>query len=85
MTPKFKLICQLAISAMVLLGYYAFQYALFFHAKEIDATVRDVLVQNNGAQIGAFGLVVGYWIGTSLSSFSKDTTINSQLTKGNGS
>ena len=81
MTPTFKLVCQLVISALVILGFYAFCFVFIFHAKEIDPNVKDALTQISGAMIAAFGGVVGFWLGTSLSSASKDHTI-SNLTKG---
>lgn len=83
MSANFKLICQLVISAMVILGFYAFVFTFFFFAKQIDPSVRDSLTQISGALIAAFGGVVGFWLGTSLSSSSKDATI-SQLTNTQG-
>ena len=81
MSAQFKLICQLVVSIIVILGFFGFVFALFFFAKSIDPTVRDSLTQISGALIAAFGGVVGFWLGTSLSSSAKDQTI-SQLTKG---
>jgi hypothetical protein len=79
-SPNFKLICQLVISALVILGFYAFVFVFIFFARQIDPSVRDSLTQISGALIAAFGGVVGFWLGTSLSSSAKDQTI-SQLTK----
>lgn len=81
MTPQFKLVCQLVVSIIVILGFFGFVFALFFFAQAIDPTVRDALTQISGALIAAFGGVVGFWLGTSLSSASKDQTI-STLSKG---
>jgi len=81
MTPKFKLICQLIISVIVILGFFGFVFALFFFARSIDPSVKESLTQISGALIAAFGGVVGFWLGTSLSSAGKDHTI-SQLTTG---
>lgn len=75
-----KLIAQLVVSVIVILGFFAFVFALFFYARSIDPTVRDVVTQISGALIAAFGGVIGFWLGTSLSSAAKDQTIN-QLTK----
>lgn len=80
MNTTMKLIAQLVISVLVIFGFFGFVFALFFYAKSIDPTVRDVVTQISGALIAAFGGVIGYWLGTSLSSTSKDQTI-SQLTK----
>lgn len=80
MSAQFKLICQLVISLTVVLGFFGFVALLFFNAKQIDPSVKDSLTQISGALIAAFGGVVGFWLGTSLSSAAKDQTI-SQLTK----
>lgn len=80
MNANFKLIAQLVVSVIVILGFFCFVFALFFYARAIDPSVRDVVTQISGALIAAFGGVIGYWLGTSLSSTSKDQTI-SQLTK----
>jgi protein-S-isoprenylcysteine O-methyltransferase Ste14 len=80
MTPTQKLVFQLVISILVILGFFGFVFALFFFARAIDPSVKESLTQISGALIAAFGGVVGFWLGTSLSSASKDNTI-SQLTK----
>jgi apolipoprotein N-acyltransferase len=81
MTPKFKLVCQLAISLAIILGFFAYVFALFFLAKNIDPTVRESVTLITGALIATFTGVSAYWLGTSLSSSAKDATI-SNLTKG---
>lgn len=83
MTAQFKLICQLIVSTLVIAGFFAFVFALFFFARSIDPTVKDSLTQISGALIAAFGGVVGFWLGTSLSSSAKDATI-SQLSNAQG-
>lgn len=82
MSAQFKLICQLVISAMVILGFYGFVFVFIFFAKSIDPTVKDSLTQISGALIAAFGGVVGFWLGTSLSSSAKDATISQLTTQG---
>lgn len=76
MTPQFKLVCQLIISIIVILGFFAFVFALFFLAKAIDPSVKDSLTQISGGLLAAFGGICGFWLGTSLSSAAKDHTIN---------
>ena len=75
MTANAKLLCQLAISVCVVLPFWGFVFLLFFYAKAIDPSVRDTITQITGALIAAFGAVIGFWIGTSLSSSAKDSTI----------
>lgn len=75
-----KLIAQLVVSIVVIVGFYTFVFALFFFARSIDPGMKDVVIQISGALIAAFGGVIGFWIGTSLSSSAKDQTI-SNLTK----
>lgn len=81
MTPTLKLWFQLVISALVIAGFFAFVFALFFFAKAIDPSVKESLTLVTGSLIAAFTGVVGFWLGTSLSSVAKDQTI-SNLTKG---
>ena len=82
MTPKFKLVCQLVISILVIVGFFAFVFALFFLAKSIDPSVKDSLTQISGGLLAAFTGICGFWLGTSLSSSSKDHTISNLSNKG---
>lgn len=81
MTPAFKLGAQLFVSTLVIVGFFAFVFALFFFAKAIDPSVKESLTLVTGSLIAAFTGVCGFWLGTSLSSLSKDSTI-SNLTQG---
>lgn len=82
MTPQFRLVCQLIVSLAVVLPFWGFVFCLFFLAREIDPTVRDVVNQIAGAVVGAFLMAIGFWLGTSLSSSSKDQTISQLTTQG---
>lgn len=75
MTANMKLACQLVVSVCVILPFWGFVFLLFFYARSIDPSVRDTITQITGALIAAFGAVIGFWIGTSLSSAAKDSTI----------
>lgn len=80
---RFKMVCQLVISVLVIALFGGFVFALFFFARQIDPSVKDVLTQISGGLLAAFGGIIGYWIGTSLSSSGKDRLI-SQLTNTQG-
>lgn len=81
MNPNVRMVCQLIISLALILPFWMLVYCLFFKAASIDPTVRDTVNQVTGALVGTFLLAAGFWLGTSLSSSSKDATI-SNLTKG---
>ena len=81
MTPNTKLTFQLIVSLAVILPFWGFVAMIFFFGDQVDSSWRDTIQQITGGLLAAFGLAIGFWLGTSLSSASKDNTI-SQLTTG---
>lgn len=82
MSAQFKLICQLVISVIVILGFFVFVFALFFLAKAIDPSAKESLTLITGSLISAFAGICGFWLGTSLSSAAKDATISTLSNQG---
>lgn len=82
MSSNARMFCQLVISLALILPFWGLVWCLFFKAASIDPSVRDTVNQVTGALIGTFLLAAGFWLGTSLSSASKDAVI-AQATKGN--
>lgn len=74
-------ISQLVISIIMLVGCFFFLYHLFFSGQPVSPDHRDSLTQVTGGVIGLIGTVAGFWLGTSLSSLRKDTTISQSVKK----
>lgn len=82
MTPQtLRLTFQFIITLAVIVPFWLFVYAIFFHGAMVDSSMRDTVNQVTGGIMTAFAGALGFWIGSSLSSSSKDHTI-SQLTTG---
>lgn len=70
---------QLLISLVLLGGAYAFLYGVFFSGHPIDPNSKESLTQVVGGVLAIIGGVSGFWIGTSLSSLRKDSTISKTI------
>jgi hypothetical protein len=66
---------RVAISLIAIFMYGAYVAALILIP--IPTDVRDVVNSAGGVLAGGFGLAIGYWIGSSSGSASKDATIKS--------
>lgn len=69
-------IAQLLISVILLGGCFAFLYGVFFSGVAIDPTSKESLIQVTGGVLALLSGVAGFWLGTSLSSLRKDSTIS---------
>lgn len=67
---------QLLISMVLLGGSFAFLYGVFFSGHAIDPSSKESLTQVTGGVLAIVGGVAGFWLGTSLSSLRKDSTIS---------
>lgn len=74
-------ISQLLISIILLGGCFAFLYGVFFSGAAIDPTSKESLIQVTGGVLALLSGVAGFWLGTSLSSLRKDSTISKTTTK----
>lgn len=72
-------ISQLLISLVLLGGCFAFLYGVFFSGHVIDPTSKESLTQVTGGVLALISGVAGFWIGTSLSSLRKDSTISKSV------
>lgn len=69
---------QILISLLVVFAFFASIGALFyctFRGVDLANGVKEVLLVLIGVLAGAFKDVCGFWIGSSLSSAKKDSTI----------
>lgn len=74
---------KITVSVATLIMFVVYVVFIFTHA--IPPELHDIVQQINTALIGWVGLVIGYWVGSSVGSASKDRTINQQLSgTGNG-
>lgn len=71
---------RVLISILAIAIYAAYVCALIF--VPIPTEMKDVINTAGGTLSGAFGLAIGYWIGSSASSSSKDKTITTLSNKG---
>ena len=76
---KMKDIFQYVLGILIVTGFFVLLYLLI--SKSIPTENKDLLNLVVGALIGNFGLVVGYFYGSSSSSAKKDETIDSMLKK----
>lgn len=65
-------ISQLIIAVLVLVGGFIFLYKLFFGGVPVAPEHAESLLQVTGGVIGFIGTVIGFYLGTSLSSARKD-------------
>lgn len=70
---------QLLISLVLLGGCFAFLYGVFFSGHPIDPNTKESLTQGTGSVFAIISGVAGFWIGTSLSSLRKDSTISKTI------
>lgn len=66
-------IAQLVIGLALISGCFMFLFALYFSGTPFDPSLKESLLQTNGAVLGIVGVIVGFYFGTSLSSLRKDT------------
>lgn len=73
---------KITISLATILMFVVFVVYIAIYG--VPAPIHDIFQQLTTALIGWVGLVIGYWVGSSVGSAAKDRTINQQLT-GTGS
>lgn len=69
-------VSQLLISLVLLGGGFAFLYGVFFSGHSVPVESKDSLTQVTGGVLAIISGVAGFWLGTSLSSLRKDSTIS---------
>lgn len=75
MNVNVKLLCQMIISLAIIGPFWYIAHEIIFHGSQIDPTVREiagVLISNVVPLVTG---IAGFWIGSSLSSASKDHDI----------
>lgn len=72
---------QYLVSLLVILFFGAITLALLYMNRDISTTIKDVLLVLTGVLAGAFKDVVGYWLGSSHSSQTKQEAITRVLEK----
>jgi len=77
----FQDISQLIVSLVLLAGCFGFLWGVYFSGHPIDPGSKESLTQVTGGVIGMIGTVAGFYLGTSLSSLRKDTTISQSVKK----
>jgi uncharacterized membrane protein YeaQ/YmgE (transglycosylase-associated protein family) len=77
------MLCQLVVSVLIIGPFWFYVYFLLTRAGAIDPSVKDSINQVTGAVLTFVAGIVGFWLGSSLSSSSKDATI-SQFTNTQG-
>lgn len=81
MTANIKLLCQMIISLAIIGPFWWLAHSIIFSGAKIDPTVREIagtIISNIVPMVTG---IAGFWIGSSLSSASKDHTINKALEK----
>lgn len=64
------------VSILVILFFGAITLALLYMNRDISATIKDVLLVLTGVLAGAFKDVVGYWLGSSHGSQTKQELLS---------
>lgn len=77
-------VSQLLISLVLLGGCFAFLYGVFFSGHAVDPSSKESLTQVTGGVLAIVSGVAGFWIGTSLSSLRKDSTISKSVKETQG-
>lgn len=75
MNPNVKLVCQMIISLAIIGPFWYVAHAIIFHGSQIDPSVREIasgLIYTVAPLVTG---IAGFWIGSSLSSASKDHDI----------
>lgn len=75
--PEFRSVLAL-LSTLLLAGAFAASYELARGQVKLDAGIMQSLGQIQGAIILQWGLVMGYYFGTTKGSVAKDATIAAQ-------
>lgn len=77
---KFGPVAQFLVSISVLTSFFGVVWMLLTNPLDFTNSVRDILLILVGVLAGAFKDVVGFYLGSSMSSQSKDLTIKAMQT-----
>lgn len=82
MNPNIKLLAQFLVTSQLFAMLVWLLYTLINSPPAMNTTVRDVVVTVLYQIVPTVTGAIGFWIGSSLSSASKDSTISQVATKG---
>ena len=79
---KTKEIFMYTLGALIAIGtFFLIGMLVYVVLRQPDTPLKDVLVMSIGSLLAAFGLVVGYFYGSSKGSADKSEAINQNMNK----